>query len=77
MITLKEQLLLDILNAKEGFSFKTIETLDNGEYNERTFVTEEYRLSQLINNYFDDNLHGALPNDIGTTIKGWEFNYEL
>lgn len=73
MITLKEQLLQDIKNAPKGFQFKTIETLDTGEHNEREFSIEEYRLVLIINNYFDDNLHGAFPNDVSTTIKGWEF----
>lgn len=75
MVTLKEQLIQDIRYAQPGFVFKTIERLDDGRTNIMTFDCAEDVLVQIISNYFDDNLHGAVPGGLETTIIGWEFNY--
>lgn len=74
MITLKEQCLQAIENElTEGKRFVSIETLDTGEHNEMMFLCTKEHLIQLIENNFDDNLHGAVPNGVTTTIVGWEF----
>lgn len=75
MVTLKEQLIQDIRYAQPGFVFKTIERLDDGRKNEMTFDCAEDVLVIIISNYFDDHLHGAVPNGLQTTIIGWEFRY--
>lgn len=72
MITLKEQLIQEIRYLPREKTIKTIETLDTGEYNEMTFQCSQESLLQIINNLFDDNLHGCVPNGVPTTINGWE-----
>lgn len=74
MITLKEQCIQSINNElTEGKKFVSIETLDTGEYNEMTFLCTKEHLVQIIQDNFDDNLHGAVPNGVTTTIVGWKF----
>lgn len=74
MITLKEQCLQAIENELTvGKRFKSIEWLDTGEYNEMLFLCTKEHLVQIIQDNFDDNLKGAVPNGYATTIVGWEF----
>lgn len=72
MITLKEQLIQEIINMAEDARLKTIEQLDTGEYNEMLFECTKESLLQIIGDLFDDNLHGCVPNGRPTTIVGWE-----
>lgn len=70
MLTLKEQLIQEIIHMAEDARLKTIEQLDTGEYNEMLFECAKESLLQIISDLFDDNLHGCVPNGIPTTIVG-------
>jgi len=72
MITLKVQLLNEIKNMPDNTFLKTIEVLSTGEKNTMTFFTSKENLYNLINENFNDNLIGKVPNGLDTSIKGWE-----
>lgn len=72
-MTLKEQLIKEIIHMPTDKRLKTVETLSTGEYNEMTFLCTKERLIQVIEDNFDDNLKGSVPNGCETTIVGWEF----
>lgn len=70
-MTKKEELLQEINNLNEIQTIRTIEVLDNGENNSMTFLCSKTRLHEIINDYFDDVLHGCVPNGVPTTILSW------
>lgn len=72
MLTLKEQLIQEIRYMPREKTLKTVEKLDTGEYNEMTFMCSQESLLLIINNSFDDELHGSVPSGVHTTIIGWE-----
>jgi len=48
-----------------------VERLDNGQNNKRTMNCSKEELLEIISNYFDDNLHGHVYDNVMTTIVSY------
>lgn len=70
---MRDRLLNDIRNMQDNTHLRTTEILDTGEQNNMTFVCSKEHLLDMINSCFNDNLQGAVPNGLPTTIVSWEF----
>lgn len=68
VITLKEQLINDI-RYNEGEFLVIVE-----EENETMFILTDDVITQIIHNFFNDNLIGKYPdNDRDVKVIGWRF----
>jgi hypothetical protein len=47
------------------------EKLDSGENNIRTMSCSKERILEILNKYFDDNLHGHIVDGIMTTVVSY------
>jgi hypothetical protein len=48
-----------------------VERLDSGENNNRTMNCSKARIIEILNTYFDDNLHGHVVDERMTTIVSY------
>lgn len=65
-----KQELLDIIEEKvtDENLISFIEILDDGRYNERLMRTYKEDVIRIVNDLFDENLHGHVGDGIMTTI---------
>ena len=48
-----------------------VERLDTGQRNMRTMNCSKEKVLEIISNYFDDNLHGHVRDNVMTTIVSY------
>ena len=48
-----------------------VEKLDSNENNKRTMGCSKEKVLDILNNYFDDNLHGHVRDNVMTTIVSY------
>lgn len=49
-----------------------IEVLDTGQKNNRTMDCSKEKVLEILNNYFNDNLHGHVCDNVMTTIVSYQ-----
>lgn len=77
MITLKEQLIYDILYCSNDEQLVLIEINDDGSETQISFEYPDSDLTQLLFNNLDDELNGTIEGIINSKISGWFFIEKL
>lgn len=67
-MTQKEQLIKAITELPQELGVKFVEELDDGRINERTIEGPRENLIAILQEYFDDDLHGHFKDEVYTNI---------
>ena len=67
-MTFKEELIQAINALPEELGVKFVEELDDGRINERTIEGPRENLIAILQEHFDDNLHGHFKDEVYTKI---------
>lgn len=64
--------LIDVVNRlPSDKKIVFVEVLDTGQNNKRTMSCSKERVLEILNDYFDDNLHGHVVDKRMTTIVSY------
>ena len=64
--------LIDVVNRLPSDKMIVfVEILDTGQRNKRTMSCSKERVLEILNDYFDDNLHGHVVDKRMTTIVSY------
>ena len=73
---MKKSDLINVVNAlQDNQHIVFVEKLDSGENNKRTMGCSKEKVLDIINNYFDDNLHGHVRDHVMTTIVSYRVEF--
>jgi hypothetical protein len=64
----KQELILELQSNHLDDIVMFIELLDDGRTNHRTMYTARENIINMLNEYFDDDLHGHFKDEVYTTI---------
>lgn len=67
-MTHKEELIKQINELPEELGVRFVEQLDDGRLNERTIEGPRENLIAILQEYFDDDLHGHFKDEVYTNI---------
>lgn len=65
----KQELIQHIKDLKEGYGVTFSELLDDGRRNERMVIGSKEKLIKVLEEKFDDELHGHFGDNVMTTIQ--------
>ena len=64
--------LVEVVNAlQDNQHIVFVEKLDSNENNKRTMGCSKEKVLDILNDYFDDNLHGHVRDNVMTTIVSY------
>ena len=67
-MTHKEELIKQINGLPKELGVRFVEQLDDGRLNERTIEGPRENLIAILQEYFDDDLHGHFKDEVYTNI---------
>lgn len=68
-MTKKEEMIKAIKELHSDLGVRFVEELDDGRLNERTIQGERENLIKILEDNFDDELHGHFNDEVYTTIQ--------
>jgi hypothetical protein len=68
----KLELIEVVNNIPSDKKMVFVEVLDTGENNKRTMNCSKEKILEILNSYFDDNLHGHVVDERMTTIVSYQ-----